>query len=330
MFPGQNFVNPYMPKGAAFQANMAYSDLAFISGYTLFNPYNTFTPGFTYGVSPYFPGNVTNGMSSTSAPPAQAQVTCAANPEIIEDPSWYIDSGATNHITNDLGKLVNPKAYVGIEQLFVGNGNALLIEHGGSVKLATNTLISLTLNHVLYVPKITKNLISVSKLLVDNNVTIEFVGISCLIKARSTGIVSLEGVAKGGLYKVQSPTSNSQFVAVNSVYLGHNKLQSLFACLPYSACEMSSSKFSQENKESYMSVVNTKVVDVNLLHRRLGHPAIHVLKTVLNSCNKFVGVNKIQNLNFCDACQFGKNHMLHFNPVQSRSTKPLQLIFTDL
>ena len=107
MFLRQNFVNPYVPRGAAFQANMAYSDLAFITGYTPFNPYNTFTLGFTYGVSPYFLGNVTNGMSSTSALPAQAQATCVANPEIIEDPFWYIDSGATNHITNDLGSNIS-------------------------------------------------------------------------------------------------------------------------------------------------------------------------------------------------------------------------------
>lgn len=39
---------------------------------------------------------------------------------------------------------------------------------------------------------------------------------------------------------------------------------------------------------------------------------------------------KFQNLEFCDACQFGKNHMLHFNYVQSKSTEPVQLPYTDL
>ena len=76
--------------------------------------------------------------------------------------------------------------------------------------------------------------------------------------------------------------------------------------------------------------MTSKVVDVNLLRRRLGHSAVHVLKTVINSCNKFGSLNKIQNLEFCNACQFGKNHMLHFNFVQTKSTKPLQLLYADL
>ena len=247
-FSETNFGNVYMPRGAAFQANMAYSDPAFIPRYTPYNytsGFNVFAPGHFHGISapsfphstsPYFSGNVLNGMPSTSGPSTQA--TCAANPEIAEDPSWYVDSGATNHITNDLGKLVNPNAYVGNEQLYIGDGTALLINHVGSVKLTTNTFEPLSLNHVLHVPKITKNLLSVSKLLADNNVTLEFVGTCCFVKARSTRIIYLEGVAKSGFYKVQSPTSHPQSVAVNTVLFNQNKFQSLFVCLPHSACEL--------------------------------------------------------------------------------------------
>ncbi|XP_024046667.1 uncharacterized protein LOC112101007 [Citrus clementina] len=218
VFSGLNFGNVYMPRGAAFQANMAYLDPTLIPGYTPYNytiGFNAFAPGhthgfstpsFTHSLSPYFSGNVPNGMPSIFGP--STQVTCAANPEIVEDPSWYIDSEATNHITNDLSKLVNPKAYVGNEQLYVGDGNALLIEHVGSVQLTTNTFESLFLNHVLHVPKITKNLLSVSKLLADNNVTLEFVGTYCFIKARRTWIILLEGVAKRGLHIVKSPSSH--------------------------------------------------------------------------------------------------------------------------
>ena len=199
-----------MPKGVPYQANMAYSDPGFLSGYTPYNytsGFNMLAPGYFHGIpapsfahnsSPYYSGNIPNSVPSTSGPSPQA--TCAANPEVAEDPSWYIDSGATNHITNDLGNLVNPKVYVGNEQLYVGDGNALLINHVGSVKLTTNTVESL-----------------LSKLLTDNNVTLEFVGTCCFVKARSTWIILLEGVAKGGLYKVQSPTSYSQSAAVNTI-----------------------------------------------------------------------------------------------------------------
>ena len=79
-----------------------------------------------------------------------------------------------------------------------------------------------------------------------------------------------------------------------------------------------------------MSAVTVKSLYVNLLHRRLGHLAIHTLKIVLNSRKTFVNINKIQELELCDACQFGKNHMLHFNYVQTTSTTLLQLLYADL
>ncbi|KAH9677669.1 reverse transcriptase Ty1/copia-type domain-containing protein [Citrus sinensis] len=309
MFPGphfgSNFGNSYMPRGAIFQANMAYSDPAIISGYPYFNHTtglnnfpSGFTNGFTNGFTPYAP-SFTNGVPSNSAPLTQPHY--AAHPEMIEDPSWYIDSGATNHITNDLGKLVNSKAYIGNEQLLVGDGNALLIEYIGSIQLVTNTFESLLLNHVLHVLKIIKNLLSVSKLLADNNVTLEFVGTSCFIKARSTRIILLEGVAKGGLYKVKSSVSSSHLqsvtksAAVNTVTLSQNKFQSLFACLSHSTCEKLSSDFCQGSGKVCLSVVTEKTLDVNLLHRRLGHPAIHTLKTVLNSY--FSSVTEVVSVN---------------------------------
>ena len=55
---------------------------------------------------------------------------------MVEDPAWYIDSGATNHITNDSGKLFEPKAYTRSEKLLVGTDSPLHIKQIGSVLLA--------------------------------------------------------------------------------------------------------------------------------------------------------------------------------------------------
>lgn len=78
-------------------------------------------------------------------------------------------------MTNNLGILFNLQYYTGLEQLLVGDGNGLQIKHIGSVMAATLTSESLLLKIVLYVPHIKKNLLSISKLLTDNNVVIEFV-----------------------------------------------------------------------------------------------------------------------------------------------------------
>ena len=64
--------------------------------------------------------------------------------------------------------------------MLVGNGSSLHIKQIGSVLLATATHEPLLLNHALYVPQITKNLLSVSKLLADNDVTIGFLKIFVL------------------------------------------------------------------------------------------------------------------------------------------------------
>lgn len=63
-------------------------------------------------------------------------------------------------------------------------------------------------------------------------------------------------------------------------------------------------------------------VNIDLLHKRLGHPSIYALKSVLNSHNPFADINKVYKLSFCNACQYGKTHLQHFNFVESKTTEP--------
>lgn len=46
--------------------------------------------------------------------------------------SWYPNSGATNRITPDPNALVNKTTYHGDEQIHVGDGASLQIQHIGS------------------------------------------------------------------------------------------------------------------------------------------------------------------------------------------------------
>ena len=56
-----------------------------------------------------------------------------------------------------------------------------------------NSCVSLSLNHRLYVPTITKNLISVSKIAKDNAVYFEFHSNYCAVKSQVTNEVLLQG-----------------------------------------------------------------------------------------------------------------------------------------
>jgi hypothetical protein len=98
------------------------------------------------------------------------------------DPAWYMDTGATDHITNDLDRLQIRERYNGHEQVHVGNGAGLHISHVGSSSINTNAN-PLQLRNVLHVPRITKNLLSAHKLALDNEVFIEIHPYHFIVKA---------------------------------------------------------------------------------------------------------------------------------------------------
>jgi hypothetical protein len=66
---------------------------------------------------------------------------------------------------------------------------------------------NLVLNIVLHVPAATKNLISVHKFTLDNDMFIEFHPFYFLIKDQKMRKVLLHGPCKGGLYPLPPPSS---------------------------------------------------------------------------------------------------------------------------
>lgn len=97
--------------------------------------------------------------------------------------SWYPDSGATNHISNDLSNLNTSVEYNGGTSLQLGNGQGINISHiGQSVFLSSTNPNSRTIvmKNLLHVPHITKNLVSVAQFTKDNNVFLNFTRIFVL------------------------------------------------------------------------------------------------------------------------------------------------------
>jgi hypothetical protein len=88
--------------------------------------------------------------------------------------SWYPDTGANVHLTNDLSNLnLNAEEYTGPDQIRVGNGQGLQISHSGRGLLPTSSR-NFDLLSLFHVPQIQKNLISVNQFTRDNHVFIEF------------------------------------------------------------------------------------------------------------------------------------------------------------
>lgn len=177
------------------------------------------------------------------------------------------------------------------------------------------------LKNILHVPKITKNLVSVSKFNRDNDVIAEFFCDGCAIKDKSTKLVLLTGVLKDDLYTLDL-----------SKLKGRHKMEAaLVTASPTEELEDGSQNSANVvcNTSSTDSTVCNKPKNTSTLwHKRLGHPCSKVLSHVvkqlaIKDCN-------IKSVEFCDACHIGKSCHLPFPRSNFHAQAPLDMIYADL
>lgn len=145
---------------------------------------------FRYEPDPSYRGKPTNHQAYA----AQSQPSSATN--------WILDSGATSHVTNDLNNLNAFFQYDGTNTLQIGNGAGLPIHHIGSTSFSLSSH-SISITNILHVPQFSKNLISVSQLLLDNpNLTIEFSNCLCYLKDKTTQAILLHTPCHNGLFSI--------------------------------------------------------------------------------------------------------------------------------
>ncbi|KAG8489820.1 hypothetical protein CXB51_017861 [Gossypium anomalum] len=89
-------------------------------------------------------------------------------PVPVGSASWYPDSGASNHVCRDASALQGSSPYFSKSSLLMGDGTPAPISSAGSCVLPTQSKL-LRLSDVLCVPRICKNLMSVSQFTKDNN-----------------------------------------------------------------------------------------------------------------------------------------------------------------
>lgn len=98
--------------------------------------------------------------------------------------------------------------------------------------------------------------------------------------------------------------------------------------------QSSTSSLLQNNSSQSNDLFSCSVTSVNVVvsksvwHKRLGHPSDRVLDQVIKQCNFPYKSNKL--LSFCDACQFGKSHVLPYSNSVSHASRPFELVHTDL
>jgi hypothetical protein len=85
---------------------------------------------------------------------------------------WYMDTGATDHITSELDKLTIREKYGGGDLVHTASGSGMLIFHIGQSTIHFRDC-NLILKDILHVPTSSKNLVSVHKFTRDNNAFFE-------------------------------------------------------------------------------------------------------------------------------------------------------------
>jgi hypothetical protein len=140
----------------------------------------------------------------------------AYTPSYPVDPVWYMDTGATDHLTGELDKLGVKEPYHGKDHVHTANGQGMRISHIGQSTLSTNTATPLCLKDILVCPQVTKNLLSAHKLALDNNVFVEIHPFDLFVKDRDTKEIILSGRSHGALYPVggRGPPVRQAFTSI--------------------------------------------------------------------------------------------------------------------
>ncbi|KAH7690226.1 hypothetical protein IHE45_02G032900 [Dioscorea alata] len=136
---------------------------------------------------------------------------------------WLLDSGATHHVTHDLDNLALHSPYDGTEELIIGDGLGLAISNTGSTSLLTNTT-TFNLNHIICVPFIFCNIVSISKFCHDNITSITFLPNSSVVKDLHTGALLLQGPTKSDIYEWHPTCPAVHSIKLSSITNWHHHL----------------------------------------------------------------------------------------------------------
>ena len=206
--------------------------------------------------------------------------------------AWYIDNGATNHVTNRRDIFRTFECFQTQVEIRTANGDKAQAIGSGTVHIMTSVngrWQQKTLTNVWYVPKITKNLFSVLAAH-DKNENSQF---------------------------VSEPTSCSLMINGKQVLFGARQIGSglfkiaLKVVVPECAAEI--------------NVLSSEAM-LQLYHERMGHQnKRHVKDVMQEEFDIKVNVNN----ETCEACMYGKAHRLKFG-TRERATAPGELIHADV
>ncbi|KAG6442871.1 hypothetical protein O3G_MSEX002584 [Manduca sexta] len=144
-----------------------------------------------------------------------------------DNTSWYVDSGASSHMTMHGHWLQNKKAPP-VDNIRIADNKVLSVHSCGTVTIqvpneATGIPDCIQVNDVLYVPDLSTNLLSVSKIISNGN-QVEFNENGCAVKNKQGHVVANAKLVNN-TYKLLSCHSGKAMLAISvDKYLWHQRL----------------------------------------------------------------------------------------------------------
>lgn len=243
---------------------------------------------------PVYRRKLSGGKQNSAKGEAYVSICSAATASSASEGEWFLDSGASDHMTNRRDWFINYKELDSPIAVRMGNGVCIYAVGKGDINILSFdnfTWLEKHLENVLYVPDIHLNLFSQSTVL-DKN--LELVSDKQKCELMKDGVVVAVGIRYKRLFKM------------------------LFKVLPPNVKMPSESSGYSAVKQS---------TSLQLWHERMGHQNITQVKRFLTSINKpFVELQSFA----CDDCIIGKHHRSPFPRSTSRATQPAALVHTDV
>ncbi|MCO5592039.1 hypothetical protein L7F22_046033 [Adiantum nelumboides] len=207
---------------------------------------------------------------------------------------WYFDSGASRHITSRKDLFCSLDAAPAGKTVTCANNASYPIKGVGKILITISDGLDLCLPYVLYVPRIKKNLLSVSSL-AKNGLRVIFEDDICIVRDRENGYSLITtGTLENGLFVLDCYEKQIQ------------------ACIA-------------EIKTQAMQ-------DAELWHARFGHVGYGSLMTLQrHNMVHDLSLLEMPPRHVCEGCVLGKMHRFAFSQDGSvRATQKLKLVHSDV
>lgn len=209
--------------------------------------------------------------------------------------SWIVDTGASDHMSSYLPHFTTKRTLQRPVLVRLPYGHTKIVSIVGNIKICPG----ITLQNVLYVQDFKYNLLSISKLLEDNDFVALFTQKGFMVQDPTTKRIVADGNKESGLYKLQAAGFQHRHITGDTLL--HTK-----------------------EEEPLRIVNNVDCKDLLLMHTRLGHASLskmsHLDDISSEVLSKFI----------CDSCQMAKFHRVPFSVSNSRATTLFELIHADL